>query len=378
MFFRLFQYNLLRSVRMKEILFWSLIFPIGLGTFFQVTFGHYMEKEEIFTEIPVAYVEEADADASFGELLDTMEEGDDALIAVTDTSMEDAKQLLEEKEVSGIYYNSGEEVTLYVKEEGIKPSILQAVLQEYEQTKQTITTIAGVNPMLVEQAVQAAGQSVDMIVDEKYTGADMDQFVNYFYALLAMTSLYGCFLGVNCAVDIKADQSAIGARRIIASSSRCVGILADVAASLLIQFVCSIVGFVYLKYILGVRFGSRIPQLLLVLLVASFIGVASGFFFGSLGKRSRDSKIGIVVALTMLECFLSGLMVGNMYHIVQEHCPVINKINPAALIVDALYSLDIYDDYTRYTENLVILLGIAVLLCIGSFLAVRRERYASL
>ena len=152
----------------------------------------------------------------------------------------------------------------------------------------------------------------------------------------------------------------------------------DILSALAEQFLFTMFSVFYLKYILGVNFGSHMLPLMLVALVGSFIGTATGFFIGSFGGMRQETKIGISVAVTMSECFLSGLMVGNMYHIIQEICPILNKLNPASLIVDALYSLDIYSDYTRFGQNLGILCVIAALLCTGSYLMVRRERYASI
>jgi len=80
----------------------------------------------------------------------------------------------------------------------------------------------------------------------------------------------------------------------------------------------------------------------------------------------------------MLDCFLAGLMVTGMYQLVEKYVPVINRINPAALMVKALYSLNIYETYTRYNQCIFTMLGITALLCIGSYLLVRRERYASI
>lgn len=378
MFFRLFKYNVIRNARSKEILFWNLLFPIALGTLFHVTFGSYMDKKEIFNQIPVAYVEENATDETFPTVLDEIEQGDDALIKVTDTSLEKAKDMLSDGDVSGIYYNSGDGIKLYVEKDGIKPSILKVVLDEYLKDQNTITTIAKSHPEMLEQVLGNMNKQVSMLTDENYTDSKMDSMMSYFYALIAMTCLYGCFFGVTCAVEIKADITPLGARRIVASTNRFIVLAADILSSLVLQLGTSLFATFYLKYALGVEFGSKMPQVILVVLIGSFIGIATGFFIGSFGKQSRETKTGIAIAITMLECFLSGLMVENMYYTIQKYCPILNKINPAAVLVDALYSLDIYPTMERFYHNMVLLLVIAVVLCIASYMAVRRERYASL
>lgn len=378
MFFRLFKYNVIRNIRSKSFLFWNLLFPIVLGTLFNVAFGGYMEKSEIFHEIPVAYVEENATDKTFSTVLTQIQSSDDALVKVTNTTLDKAKDMLSDGDLSGIYYNSGDSLKLIVKKDGIKPSILKAVLDEYQKDQSTVTTIAKSHPEKMAQVIANMNKQVSMLSEEKYTDSTMNVMMTYFYALIAMSCLYGCFFGVNCASEIKADATPLGARRIVASTNRFVVLISDIAACLLLQFGCTLFSTFYLKYALHIQFGQKMPAVILVVFIGCFIGIATGFLLGSVGKKSRETKTGLAVALTMLECFLSGLMVGNMYFIVQSNCPIINMINPASVIVDALYSLDIYPTMDRYYHNIVLLLVIAVVLCIASFMAVRRERYASL
>ena len=58
--------------------------------------------------------------------------------------------------------------------------------------------------------------------------------------------------------------------------------------------------------------------------------------------------------------------------------PIINKLNPAALITDAFYCINVYDDPVRMKTNLMTLRLMAVVLTAGSFLVVRRVRYDSI
>ncbi len=378
MFFRLFKYSIMKSLRKKEIFFWNLCFPFILGTLFFVSFGNYSENLENFRTIPIAYVETENADAEFEAVLTELEQQDSPLVERNTVSLDEAQKLLEDGDVEGVYYNDKDGIILYVKEEGIFPSILKTVLDEYQKTSNAIATIAEKHPENLMAVLDNISTEVNMLTEKPTSSGNLDTMVSYFYALIAMSCLYGCFTGVNCAVDIKADKSALGARRLVASTNRFSMMLADIAASIALQFFCSELAVCYLKYVLKVDFGRRMPYLALVVLVGSIIGIATGFFIGSVGKAPIEGKIGMAVGITMLECFLSGLMVGNMYYIIQDICPLINKINPASLIVDALYSLDIYDTYERFYGNLGLMLGISVLLGGLGYLSIRRERYASI
>jgi ABC-2 type transport system permease protein len=80
----------------------------------------------------------------------------------------------------------------------------------------------------------------------------------------------------------------------------------------------------------------------------------------------------------MVMSILSGLMFANLKYLIEQHAPVINRINPAALVTDSFFCLSVYDDYQRFLVNIMTLGIFAVVLTVGSFLAVWRGRYASL
>ena len=84
------------------------------------------------------------------------------------------------------------------------------------------------------------------------------------------------------------------------------------------------------------------------------------------------------MALSMLSCFLSGLMDGRLKGIIAEHIPMLNKINPATVMADSLFSLNMYSDYQRFTTRLLTMLAISAVCIIGGIIASRRKKYASL
>ena len=71
-------------------------------------------------------------------------------------------------------------------------------------------------------------------------------------------------------------------------------------------------------------------------------------------------------------------MVGGIRWLIELKAPIINRLNPATVLTDALYALNIYDTYERFTGNLLILFIMSVVLCGLSFFMVRRECYEQL
>ena len=67
-----------------------------------------------------------------------------------------------------------------------------------------------------------------------------------------------------------------------------------------------------------------------------------------------------------------------MKYVIETCCPVLNRINPAAVLSDAFYCLAVYEDYDRLLEDMAILGGMSILCILLAFAAVRREQYDSI
>ena len=133
-----------------------------------------------------------------------------------------------------------------------------------------------------------------------------------------------------------------------------------------------------MKYILKLEFAGSNAEMTAVVLAGSMFGVSMGIFVGSIGKMSEGVKIGIILGISMSLSFLAGLMAGSVKNAVERHAPLLNRLNPAALISDALYCINVYDAPQRYAKDMGILTVMSLLMIGGAFLIVRRERYDSI
>ena len=95
-------------------------------------------------------------------------------------------------------------------------------------------------------------------------------------------------------------------------------------------------------------------------------------------KTSENTKTGIMLSVTLLGCFLSGMMGISMKYIVDKNLPLLNRINPANMITDGLYALYYYDTLDRYWFNIISLLVFAGLLLTAAIFGLRRQRYDSI
>lgn len=56
MFGHYFKYSFKAIFRVKEVLFWTLVFPIALATFMHMAFGNIYERTEKAHAIPVSII----------------------------------------------------------------------------------------------------------------------------------------------------------------------------------------------------------------------------------------------------------------------------------------------------------------------------------
>jgi ABC-2 type transport system permease protein len=127
-----------------------------------------------------------------------------------------------------------------------------------------------------------------------------------------------------------------------------------------------------------VQFVGNIGLIYLSAILSGLFGVSLGFSIGSFGTLQQGAKVGIAMTFSMLSCFCSGLMASGIRPYLAEHVPLFHSINPASLICDLFYCLNMDGNYQRYLVKLGTILGMSVLCTMIGFLLTRRRKYASL
>ena len=371
----LLKYSFLSKVRNFNIIFWPLVFPLVLGTFFYFAFGNINEAD--FQTVPVAVVNKDTADTFFLTYLDQVEKSSPDLLKAEEMPEKEALEALQDKKIKGIYY-VGKDPSLTVAGTGMEESILQTVLDSCGNTRATITNIMKKNPQMDMKTMKTLLSSQDLVKEVSLGGRTIDGNVQFFYALIAMACLYGCFIGFGSSIGIQANITPLAARRCVTPTHKLKLILTDQLASFALGYMDVSILILYLRYILNLDFQGQMGKMLVVSFFGSLIGVSMGMFIGSFGKMQEGAKIGIMLGISMVSSFLTGLMNGNMKDIVEKSAPFVNRINPASLIADAFYCINVYDDTARYCRSLATLAVMCVVLVMASFFMVRRERYDSI
>jgi hypothetical protein len=378
MFGHLYKYRLKALLRMKEDIFWCLFFPIILCTCFFAAFSGISDKTNNFHSIPTAVVYEKE-NAIFKATLDAVSKSDtqgEEFLNVTETDIASAKSLLNDGKVDAIIY-VGDEISMTVAKSGLNQTAVQSFLDEFEQKSSLISDIVKENPDKLVSLIGNIFSSRTYISEKKLTDSPMDEISVYYFSLIGMAALFGGFLGSSVARQMQPNITPEGMRKSAAPVKRHTMIAAEFLAAYTLQLISMAILLFYMICVLHINLGNEAGYVALTCAAGSLVGIASGIFVGTLPVK-ENVQIAIFLVYSLGSSFLSGLMVHPIKIWIEKSMPIINCINPATLIQDALYSLVIYNTHERFFTNIITLTVISVILCTLSYLMTRRKNYANL
>jgi len=367
------KYRYYQTIRDKGNMFWGVVYPMILATFFFIAFGHL--GKDTWTEIPVAYVA-----AGQERVFDTFMEGmDGSFLAVSPMDEAAALQALEEGRVEGVFYAERNGApSLSVGKSGLRETALSMVLDAYMKNSAMMEEIARTHPEKLPQALQALQAESSSIREVSLGGKTYETVLEYFFACISMMCFFGCFMGHKLGAENAANVTPLAARRSISPEKKSLMVLEDLLVGISIQFVNALAFLLFLRFVLGISLNGNFLGMALICLLGSMTGVSLGIVVGSSARLTEGMKTLILVALPLFLCFLAGLMIGDMKYNIEKHIPLLNRMNPAALISDALYYLNVYNDGRALGIRLLLLLAFACVMTAWAFLSLRRTRYESI
>ncbi|WP_027628617.1 ABC transporter permease [Ruminiclostridium cellobioparum] len=386
MFLNIFINRLKCTVRDKELVFWTLIFPLVLATFFNLAFSG-ISKAEVFNAVDIAVIdnEQYQRDNDFKNFIeqhskdDPAGENDVKLFNVKVVSQKEADKMLDNNEIVG-YVTYGEPLRLTVKDSGFDQTIVKEIFDQYSQTVSSVVSIVKQNPSALQNGLaEDIGKSREFTREVRIgTKGKPDTTVNYFYTLIAMSCFYGAFFGLKEVTDIQANLTKRAARLNVAPVHKLKALSAGLLAGIMVSFAEILLLLCYLIFGLKIDFGNQTGFIILTSFAGCAAGISFGALIGSANKKGEGVKVAILIVSTMSASFLAGMMFDKMKYIVQQNVPVLSYINPIALITDAFYSLYYYDTHTRFFVNIGLLSGFTVLFCLATYLRIRRQKYDSI
>jgi len=366
---------------MRAIVGWNFLFPLVLATAFYVGFGNLVKEDpDTFKTIDIGYVNTNSQDSPFTELLDELSKETDEHIKVLNVrSFKDEKaasKAMTDKEIAGFYLEKGDKIDTVIRENGLASTTLNQIVRAYENAKFQLEEIATNHPEKLEKAIELQSKNLDIMKEHNF-GNNTSRYLQYFFALLAMASLFSSWISTAMLSGVCANISESGKRFECAPTYKLVAVAAGTIAGMLIQSVSNAIVVLYIQYGLGINIGIPLGEAILITTIGSGIGIAAGTLIGSL---MPNPKYHVVVPLlfSMTCSFFSGLMWDQIKQLIQYNCPILNKINPAALITDSLFIRATYGRTDVYIQNIIIMLSMIVVCLFISSICLRRRKYVSL
>ena len=368
------KYILLQILRDKEILFYSLIFPVIMGVIFYFAVGFV---DEHTGEIPMAVVEQGPTTAlnqAFLEMLGNMER--DGRLDISFVDYDVAVGMLQAAQVSGAVI-LGDTIELMLLNSGVEQNIIEGFVNEFTIRSAVIANIAELRPQYLPQALAAIESFVSL--NSSVRDIPVSAAANFFYLLLAMGCFTSSIRGLRVGFELQAHVSPTAARISVAPTKKLVLIWENLVASVMMQTLSTIVTLIFYVFILGIDFGTQWALLLLTCTVGSFASVAFGLLFSVAVPGDIDKKAGYLAIITYSFLFAGGIFGGvDIREMVRNAVPFIDHINIVTIISDTFLSLVLHEDLSRYVHQLGILMTIGIVCSIAGAIVLRRKSYANI
>ena len=381
---RLIAYNIRLLLRNRGLVFWTLAFPILLGVLFKAALGGLMTTQS-FDPVPVAVVDSQEYRLSpYKTAFDELSRGDDALVTVTSVATTaEGSSLLADDHVAGVVEVIGDEASLTVATGGMDQTILTLLLDEIAQRVDMVTTLMADEMAPGEDPQAVAAEIMDRLAESGFTLKDaspssMDPLMAEFFSLVAMAALYGGMFSGTLMNYAQPQLGAVGRRIGVAPTRKSVFVASGIIASYVVEFVGLVLLVVVCRFLFGIDFGSNWGLTLVVASAGALAGLSLGVAVSALVRGGENMKIGVLIGMTMLGALLAGMMGGGLRYRVDATAPLVNKVNPVALITDGFYTLYYHPGSDGLWADLGILLVISLVLIGASMLTLRRQRYDSM
>jgi ABC-2 type transport system permease protein len=366
-------YNFKITFKNKELIFWAFAFPVIMATLFYFAFSNLIHDTG-FSAMKIAYVDSAEHQNNFiyHLAIGSMSIADDAPLEnpgenkyfkttyVPEKS--EAEQLLKNGDVdSAIYFEDGEEYPkVLIMKNDSTATVVQNILTEIEQTLR-------------------AGREFEPANIKNDDKEATDYVMVEFYTLLAMACLYGGMVAMKTTDKNLANMTASGKRIAVAAVSKTRIILGGLLTSYAVQLIGLAILFGYLTLILRLDFGPNLPMTIFFTMIGALTGLSFGTFVSVVFKLRDEAKDGIMTGITMIGCFFGGMMGPSMKYLVDHSVPLLNKVNPSAIISDGYYALTSFGvESGRFWFDVASLLVITAVFSTVAIVILRRQKYDSL
>ncbi|RPA58451.1 ABC transporter permease [Aerococcus agrisoli] len=410
-------YQLKIMLRNRQGLLWGMLFPLAYGLIYMFSFQGMTQETTEFEPIPVAIVFDGDQaqEDSIKELLGNIGEfttvkNEEVVIPENYINGERASEnfpLLfveaETEDAASQYLNDGiidQAISPQVDDQGqlnfsfdvtpaaansINASIVYAILSYFASNTNAFTLLYdGVASLpdpteaMAEMELKLSNLDLqqDHIVASSRTPG-VSPWSNYYYVCLAYVCIYFMALGINLIIENEAKYGVYALRETVSPSKKFTRFFAtfflwEIAALLVVYLLLIIFN------LNGVPLGQESGRIIALMTLGTTTGLLLGTALAATFKVSEGLLNVITTIVPLVLAAMSGMMSYELKLWVIDHVPVLNKLNPVALINDAFYYLNNYPTYQQFNQNMSMLVVLALACFIITLVGIRRTDYESL
>ena len=379
MLFHNVKYNLKALFKNKGLIFWSFAFPIIMATLFNMAFGNWEELEK-FTSINIGIVtnEYFDNNIIAKNVFNSLSDGDNKIFNITYASKDEVTNLLTDKKIEGIIEYTNSNPSIIINSNSVSSTIIKSVVDEIETNNTIFSDLMKSGKYTSNDMEEQVNRIIEKINSTTINTKDisvkkLDIAVIEYYSLLAMTCLYGGFIAMSAISNSLASASNRGKRVAISPIKKSMAILSSLCASFIVQLIGALLLLIYIN-IIGVNLHTNLISLFIITILGVLAGISIGLIVSVMINKSEDTKLGIIIAISMALSVLSGMTGVSLKYVIDSKIPFINEINPAAMITDGLYAV-YYENSARFLNNIISLIIFISLLIVISILYMRRKKY---
>ena len=376
-----FLYQVLRLLRDRVLLVWTLGFPIVLSLIFMAMFSNL---EKAFEATPMSFGVVQDEAYRTAPGLDAVVErisADDAdhhlITKVTHSTVAQAEAAAKRGETNGYLAVEGSDPVLQVTQQGNEAEttrVLRVVMDSYTQRQAEYEALAKAGAAPEKLAALETDQSFTHSIS--VTPSPVKPETHYYFALLA----FACGMGTTVAmVAVKGIMavSPVGARQTLAGLPRWKVLTATLAASWVCVFACLLIAFAFMASVVGVDFGPHVLLCLMAIGVCSLMASAAGAALGTLGRLETGIVSGFP-ALLSLFTGMYGPASQSLASSIEEHAPLLAQANPLWQTARCFYGLLYYDSLAPFARSCAVLLGMTCLFLSIALIRARRMTHEHL
>lgn len=384
----MFKYFMLKTLRNRGFIFWSLIFPIALMTCFRLAFGNIYNSENVIDPRNVAVVYEEEGEYASGfeamtEVLSKDSEDQKKLLNVKhEDSVKDAEALLKDNEVCGMFLVKADtvEIVMSPKYSDMDAMILKSIASYYIREYKIINEVMATGDKeKIDILTEELGKEIDMVSPESSAFEETtDPYNWYYYATVVMGILFQAMAGINLVSDLQADINKSAMRTSVSPTKKLGLVLSGFFARFSISLLITVSSLLYMAFVLNIPIGNRIPQLIIFVILANMFALSLGEMFGLFFKGNMTARGNKGTAIIMTSVFLSGEMIASLPGVFEQNIPWLNDINPATVLNMSLYKLVYYSDISFFYFEMGKILLLTIIFLSVATLRLRRQKYASL